>query len=716
MDMQPAGTADPYEFDAPSHVMDFKSLQADDADADQWFEASNLPADRLVTPKPDKPVGGTRGNRSTALLSKEKESCKEDAVEDNPPSNIVLSWGNSKPAAPAPTQTKAQPRRVSKRPVVEPKAATPPVKKQRRTFPTPKRALRPLRSSSHTQRQRKVVRSSRRLSQKPAASTAKIQTSEAPATSTVQSRSTEQQEMERIEALQSEVAEHRRRNEASYKAALAGSQPPKPKQVLLTTVPKEFNFRSDARTKRSATASGSAYAEVDFVSQLRKHQASPVKAMKGTTIPKPFNLSRGKRKHEETAAYVPMAQKIEQYQRRTPTRYHLRSRQSQERGPSPVKNERPKVTNPMTPQLMTRQRGRPQLVKSTAEIEAEELEKIQKFKFKALELNRKILEAAVVPKKPLAKEATQPECFHLEIEKRLHERQASKKPKEVDDYTFHSNPVPARIMEEVVGVPEKRVAPPTVPESPAFALRNRVRVERKFEEVKPAPIKAVPVPHSVPFHPKLLARSVVEMCPFSFEERERERRTLKEKKLEELRKEESHEFKATPLPDFNEISLPEKKVVEPTKLEPFRLQIDERGALKSDRWERMMKEELKQQAEAATFKARPNTVTHKEPFVPKKENRSILATEEFHLYTERRAKERQDFEQEKSERETHRALQEQDRLQEQEEQQREEMARLRQEMVHKAQPVRHYKQVEVKKSELPLTIPHSPNFTDRFRM
>lgn len=40
----------------------------------------------------------------------------------------------------------------------------------------------------------------------------------------IRSRSTEQQEMERIEALQSEVAEHRRRNEASYKAALAGSE------------------------------------------------------------------------------------------------------------------------------------------------------------------------------------------------------------------------------------------------------------------------------------------------------------------------------------------------------------------------------------------------------------------------------------------------------------------------------------------------------------
>ena len=36
--------------------------------------------------------------------------------------------------------------------------------------------------------------------------------------------SSEQQEMERIRILQSEVALHRRKNEASYKAALAGSE------------------------------------------------------------------------------------------------------------------------------------------------------------------------------------------------------------------------------------------------------------------------------------------------------------------------------------------------------------------------------------------------------------------------------------------------------------------------------------------------------------
>lgn len=50
-------------------------------------------------------------------------------------------------------------------------------------------------------------------------------------------------------------------------------------------------------------------------------------------MPKPFNLSTGnKRKVEEPSAYVPMAQQIERFQKRTPDRYHLRSRKSQERG------------------------------------------------------------------------------------------------------------------------------------------------------------------------------------------------------------------------------------------------------------------------------------------------------------------------------------------------------------------------------------------------
>ncbi|XP_051736572.1 targeting protein for Xklp2 isoform X3 [Ctenopharyngodon idella] len=726
------GFADAYTWDAPSHVIEsIDDFALDPQDnADQWFELKAAPTsgtvEQLTTPlRTANPFDEAHDtDRPKALVSpmvKQVETTSSDVTENTPtevPSNIVTSWGNGKTTA-APGQGQksvpAQPRRVSKRPVPrneKPTAiTTPPVVKKRRS------------STSRTVR-RSGARSSVRLRSKPAITSKTSDT--ASASNTTQQKSTEQQELERIEALQKEVAEQRRKNEASYRAALAGSHLPK-KQVLSTTIPKEFNFRSDSRMK-SHTDVGSAddhlYKEINFTSQLRKHPSSPLKAPKGTTIPKPFNLSRGKRKHDEAGAYVPMAQQIEQFQKRTPTRYHLRSRQSQERGPSPVKTDKPKITHPKTPQLLTRQRHRPTMVKSTAEIEAEEAEKLQQFKFKALELNRKILEGALVPKKPATKEVTKPEGFQLEIEKRLQERQACKKPEEKEDHTFHPRPLPTRILEEVVGVPEKKVLNPTVPESPAFALKNRVRIEKKKEEEKPpAPIKALAVPHFLPFQPKPPVKSQVEMCPFSFEERERERRVMKEKKMEELRNEEVPHFKAQPLPKFDEVHLPEKKVAEPTKPAPFKLMVDERGAAKGERWEQMMKEELKRQAEAACFKARPNSVAHKEPFVPKKENRSILANttnsavpEGFQLATERRAKERLEFEKELSEKEALRARMEEEQARAREEQEKEEIARLRQEQVRKAQPIRRYKPVELKKSDVSLTVPQSPNFSDRFRM
>lgn len=728
---------DAYTWDAPSHVIesiDDFILDPQD-DADQWFHLKAAPksgtVEQLTTPlRTTKPFDETHNdNRPKALVSpivKQEEATSSDVTESTStelPSNIVTSWGNGRTAA-APGQAHkpvpAQPRRVSKRPVPrneQPTApTTPPVLKKRRSS-----------TSKSVRRSGAGVRNSVRLRSKPIASKTSTTVSHTASTSNAaHQKSSEEQELQRIEALQKEVAEQRRKNEASYRAALAGSQPPK-KQVLSTTIPKEFNFRSDNRLKNhtgGSSAEDYSYKEMNFTSQLRKHPASPLKAPKGTTIPKPFNLSRGKRKLEETGNYVPMAQQIEQFQKRTPTRYHLRSRQCQERGPSPVKADKPKITHPKTPQLMTRHRHRPTMVKSTAEIEAEEAEKLQQFKFKALELNRKILQEALVPKKPAVKEVTRPEGFQLEIEKRLQKRQTSKKPEEPEDHPFHSRPVPTRILEEVVGVPEKEVRNPTVPESPVFALKNRVRMEKKHEEEKPpAPIKALAVPHFLPFQPKPPVKSQVEMCPFSFEERERERRAMKEKKLEELRNEEVPKFKAQPLPDFHEVHLPEKKVLEPTKPAPFKLMIDERGSAKGERWEQQMKEELKRQAEAVCFKARPNTIVHKEPFVPKKENRSILANttnstvpEGFQLSTERRAKERQEFEREMSEKEALKAHMEEERAREQEEREKEEVARLRQDQVHKAQPIRRYKPVEVKKSEMSLTVPQSPNFSDRFRM
>ncbi|XP_029579233.1 targeting protein for Xklp2 isoform X5 [Salmo trutta] len=713
-----------YEFDAPSHVIDFQALDTED-NADIWFDQCACQDERLfghlatpnrnnipfgATPKADLPraIVSPRVKENSDSEAPSTSSVPTTADAPSTSSNIVTSWGN-RPApvvAPPKKGPSARPRRVSKRKDAASNEegqhtapeATPPAKKLRRSLSLP-----PRRSVS--------VRTSVRLNLR-AANQARPA---AAAASTTQHKSSEQQEMVHIKTLQKEVADKLKRNEASYRAALAGSQLPK-KLALATTVPKEFNFSTDGRVK---AGTASTHREVDFTAQLRKHPSSPAKVPKGATVPKPFNLSTGsKRKVADPVPFMPMAQQIALFQKRTPTRYHLRSRQSQERGPSPVKSEQLKITHPHTPQLMTRQRSRPTVVKSSAELEDEELQKLQQFKFKALELNRKILEGALNPKKPTVKKSTHPEVFHMHMDKRLAERQASKKPDEPEEqHTFHSRPLPVRILEEVVGVPEKKVQCPTVPESPAWALK-RMRMDRKVEEVKPpAPLKAHAVPHfGLPFLPKLQDKTQVEVCPFSFEERERERQVLKEKRLEELRHEEVPTFKAQPLPDFHAVVLPEKKVAEPTKPEPFKLLLDERGAAKNDRWEQMMKEEQKHQAEAATFKARPNTAIHKEPFMPKKDNRSVLVPEVFQLATERRAKERLEFEQALSEKEALRARVDEAQRMELEECEKEKMARLRQEQVHKAQPIRRYKLLELKKSDVTLTVPQSPNFSDRFRM
>lgn len=74
-----------------------------------------------------------------------------------------------------------------------------------------------------------------------------------------------------------------------------------------------------------------------------------------------------------------------------------------------------------------------------------------RFKFKALELNRKILESAEGLKKPAVKEPTVPEGFELQIEKRLQERQANK-PQEGEEmlHIFKPQPLPKKILEGVV--------------------------------------------------------------------------------------------------------------------------------------------------------------------------------------------------------------------------------------------------------------------------
>ncbi|GAB1287053.1 Targeting protein for Xklp2 [Apodemus speciosus] len=536
-------------------------------------------------------------------------------------------------------------------------------------------------------------------------------------------KSTEEQEIEKRLRMQQEVVEMRRKNEEFKKLALAGPGQPVKKSTSQVTKTVDFHFLTDERVKQHPKHQ-EGYKEVDFVAGLRKHSSTPARGTRGCTIIKPFNLSKGKKRTFDEAAstYVPIAQQVEAFHKRTPNRYHLRSKKDESVLPSKSVNKI--VQDPQTPLLQTKYRARVVTCKSTAEQEAEELEKLQQYKFKARELDPRIFESGpILPKRPPVKPPTQPVGFDLEIEKRIHERESKKKPED-EQFEFHSRPCPTKILEDVVknsalkrGVPEKKLIPATVPKSPVFALKNRIRVPVKDEEEeKPVVIKAQPVPHyGVPYKPHIPEARNVEVCPFSFDTRDKERQLQKEKKIKEMQKGEVPKFKALPVPHFDTINLPEKKVKTVTQAEPFALETDKRGAYKAEVWKHQLEEEQKQQKEAACFKARPNTVIFQEPFVPKKEKKSVAVQEPFQLATEKRAKERQELEKKMAEVEAWKLQKLEEVRQQEEEQQKEELARLRKELVHKANPIRKYSAVEVKSSDLPLTVPVSPKFSTRFQ-
>ncbi|XP_066186833.1 targeting protein for Xklp2 isoform X3 [Sylvia atricapilla] len=740
-----------YSFDVPNICIDFATLNEDDVhNADSWFDQkANLenvpPAENLAkashwSPAFSKPDVILSSIPSQEVVMSESNGEAECAQGNTVPQNIVGSLATWRAAAPAEAPQRPGRKLATKQGKTQQCKKPGRIKAERITNSLDnKEDVPPLKKMRISGSREKVTEASTKSEplRDPDLSPEREKSKLAlPSTPTVLKRSkpssklksTEEQELEKMQQLQQEVMELRKKNEESLKAAIAGAGQPMKRPVGQATKPIDFHFCTENRIKQNVESQpGSEYKELDFAAVLRKHPPSPVRKPKGPTIPKPFNLSQGnKRKLEETATeYVSFAEQVEAFQKRTPSRYHLRSRKSEE-GSVSKKPLKAQLTRPKTPVLRTKQRLRPVTCKTAAELEAEEIEKIQQYKFKARELNHKIFEGGpVLPKKPSVKELTQPIGFQLEIEKRIQDRE-SKKQQEEEHFEFHSRPCPTKILENVVGVPEKKALPVTVPKSPAFTLRSKTRVsgrEEEKEKEEMAVIKANPMPHyGVPFKPKMPEQRHVEVRPFSFDARDRERQIQKEKKIEELQKEEVPKFKALPLPYFDQVKLPEKKVKTPTQPEPFHLQVDERGAAKLQSWKQQLKEDLKRQKEAACFKARPNTVMYQEPFVPKKEHKMLseslsgsVVPESFELATERRAKERQEFEKRLANAEALREEYEEQIRQQQEEREKEEVAKLRQEMVHKANPIRKYRSVEVKPSDQPLTMPKSPNFSDRFR-
>ena len=88
-------------------------------------------------------------------------------------------------------------------------------------------------------------------------------------------------------------------------------------------------------------------------------------------------------------------------------------------------------------------------------------------------------------------------------------------------------------------------------------------------------IKAKPVPHhGVPVILPSHSMKTTAVEPFSFSERDKMAKQMKEKRIEAVINQEKKEkqFKANPMPNLEKIGgLPEKQNVQPTQAEPFNL-------------------------------------------------------------------------------------------------------------------------------------------------
>jgi len=485
-------------------------------------------------------------------------------------------------------------------------------------------------------------------------------------------------------------------------------------------VTKPLEIATDARVKV-----GGEKDKKGFTSTLRSYTkgSSVGDSSSGMTVPKPFPSMEMARKRRHSAdpqtpsKFVSMAEKVNKFQKETPQRF--RSRPA---GPSPIRSRRgrsaspgqraPGITIPKTPHLTAKHRVRPTYALSREEQEQKDLEDAKQNQFKAHAVGEGVptFKHGQIDKRA----PTIPEPFHL-----------TQQPRAPVPYTeptpapFKAHPLPSKILDAVTGLPEKRLIPVVVPQSPAFAMKERL-ASRKLAAVGPEPaaepvIRAKPAPHrNIPVILPTIAKKSTVPQPFSFSGRDQTLPQKKEEKIKKVLEEEAamREFHAQPI--LAPPPLPPRKPVELTQPKPFAFQIDERVDSRVAKWQEEVTKELEDQRKAASnFKAQEATVLTKAPFEPKiieQPLRELDNVSRPFAHSEKRAEERAKYDMvmknKEAELEGAKRLLEERRKREE----AEEISRKRREAVPKAQPIRHYKPVEVLPSDKPLTQPMAPAF------
>ncbi|KAG0252936.1 Protein tpx2, partial [Linnemannia exigua] len=249
---------------------------------------------------------------------------------------------------------------------------------------------------------------------------------------------------------------------------------------------------------------------------------------------------------------------------------------------------------------------------------------------------------------------------------------------------YQANTLEKRILEGtgVYGLPKADKPRLTVPRSPVFTKR------------RPAPMRPAVIPSSHHQHKKQQQQQH-QTHTAGITERGLVSSAESARRL-------SHDKNRKPVAHRPSTSKPQL-----TTPEPFSLATEARGEryqeqfrTKLTRWRQIEKEHQ--------FKALP-LPSYPEVFVPKKSTRPLTHVEPVHLQTDRRAEEREVYEQERLRKE--KIAQDIQAAKDREDELRElrELRALRERLVPHPTPIKDYPRIEIHKSTRPLTTPRSPN-------
>ncbi|KAI4322700.1 hypothetical protein L6164_022370 [Bauhinia variegata] len=400
----------------------------------------------------------------------------------------------------------------------------------------------------------------------------------------------------------------------------------KPKLTL--TRPKEPEFETSQRA-RSVRMKSSAELEEEMMAKMPKFKARPLnkKILQAPALP-PVPRS------------TPKPPEFREFHLETMSRAH-QDADSTSVASTEVSYQgnpwKPHLTEPKTPLLQTSLRARPAKVKSSLEIEQEELEKIPKFK--ARPLNKKIFESKgdIGIFCHAKKHVTQPQEFHFATNDRI------PPPASVADLfaklslkfqpTYNSNPIPRNTTPNPFHLhTEERGAEK---EKKLFVEL----MQKQWEEERARIPKANPYPYTTDYPvipPKPEPKQWTKPEPFQLESlirhEEEMQREMEERQRMEREEAQKRIFKAQPILKEDPIPVPEKVRKPLTQVQEFDLNVDHRALDRAEfdqkiKDKEMMYKRYREESEAAkmmeeekALKQLRRTLVHHARPVPKFDN------------------------------------------------------------------------------------------------